>query len=84
MRDERLGCCTASNGVHHRSFNFNEAITVKIAANIGDDFGACNHDFARFVVDNEVEVALAESSLHICEGRNLVTCLVNLLGWDHV
>ena len=62
MGDKRLGCRTSSDHVHHGRFHLQEAHVVEELADIGNDLRADVELFAHVRVDDQIQVALPESS----------------------
>lgn len=65
--DEGLGSGPTSNHVHHGGLNLQEAEGVQEATEVADDLGADNELLPDRVVDDQVEVPLAEAGLLVLE-----------------
>ena len=69
VRDERLGRSAAGDRVHHRRFDFEEAVPVHVIADRGDDAAAGEEGEAGFLVHDQVDVTLA--ILHFLIGQTV-------------
>ena len=67
VRGERLGHGSAGDGVHHRSFDFDESVGVEEAAQRLHDFGALDEDLAHVGVHGEIDVATAVAGLDVLQ-----------------
>src|SRR5713226_7117798 len=65
MRDERARGGAARDGMHHRRFDLDIAARVKETAQFLDDARPRRKHLARFLIRDEVEIALAVTQLHI-------------------
>lgn len=74
--DERTSSSATRDHVHHRSFDFQEISRVQVVADVVDNLGTLLEHSANIVVQHEVQVALAVTSLLILQA-------VERLG-DHV
>jgi hypothetical protein len=76
VSDERLGCRTTSNGVHHGGFNLDEVALVQEVANVRNHPRTGDHNIARLVVHDQIKVALAETLFLVLE--------TVMFGWNGV
>ena len=67
MGDEGLGRCTAGDRVHHRRFDFHEAVAAHVVADRLDDGRTGAESEARFLVHDQVDIAL--TVLHFLVGQ---------------
>lgn len=71
---ERLRSRTTSNGVHHGGFHLNEVAGIEETTNVANNLRPGDEDIARFIVHDQIEVALTETLLLILQtvvlGRN--------------
>ena len=74
VSDERLRSRTTSNGVHHGGFHLNEVAGIEETTNVANNLRPRNEDITRFVVHDQIKVALTETLLLILQtvvfGRN--------------
>ena len=78
--DEGLGRGAAGDRVHHRRFDFHEAVAGHVAADRGDDGGTGAEGEARFLVHDQVDVTLAILHFLIGEAVELVRQRAQRLG----
>ena len=67
VRGERLGHGTAGDGMHHRSFDFDEGVGVEEAAQRLHDFGALDEDLAHVGVHRQVDVTATVAGLDVLQ-----------------
>jgi hypothetical protein len=80
VRDERLGRGAAGDRVHHRRFDFEEAVPVHVIADRGDDATAGEEGEAGFLVHDQVDVTLAILHFLIGQAVELVRQRAQRLG----
>ena len=67
MGDEGTRGGSAGDGVHHGSFDFDIAASVKKLAQFANNEGASLENLPGFLIGHEIEVALAIAQLNIRE-----------------
>jgi hypothetical protein len=72
MSDERPGESAAWNRLHHRRFHLQEAHRIEIGAQMLDDSRPGLEHTARFVIHDQVQVALPISKLLISQSMELL------------
>ena len=77
---ERARRSTSRDHLHHRRFDFHEAVTVEIVANELDDARADAEGFTRRLVHDQVEVAHAVTLLLVCQAVKLLRQRAQRLG----
>ena len=65
MRDERFGIRPAHNWMECRRFHFQKFLAVKELTHRGNNTAPRQQDFLSFVVDNQIDIALAIAGFHI-------------------
>lgn len=65
MGDEGLGNGTTWDHVHHGRLNLKEVTLIKITANTVDDLGTNGEGVANVLVDDEIQITLTVTSLHV-------------------
>ena len=63
--DEGLGHGTTGDHVHHGSLNLKEVTLIEVTANSVDDPGTDGKGVANVLVDDQIQVALTVTSLHV-------------------
>lgn len=67
VSDEGTSSCTSSDSVHHGGFDFEEVARVEEATDVVDGLGSGDEGVSNVAIDQQIEVALTESSLLIFE-----------------
>ncbi|RMS44312.1 hypothetical protein ALP65_04607 [Pseudomonas aeruginosa] len=77
---ERLGRGAAGDGLQHRGLHFEETALAEETADVGDDLGTHAEGVAGFLVDHQVDVALAVALLGVGQAMVLVRQRTQRLG----
>ena len=80
VRDEGLGCGTAGDRVHHRRFDFHEAVAGHVIADRRDNGRTGAESEARFLVHDQVDITLAVLQFLVGQAMELVRQRTQRLG----